>query len=624
MISLKKLYWEIKERHLRKWLAIYFSSALTVVYLVNLITNRYGIPSFIFDYTLLIAIVGLLNISVFGWFHGKEGKNNFTWKEIVAHSVIIVAAIIFVLFLRRTSAEQNLPIASNSIAVLPFSNLSDSKEDEYFSDGITDDILTNLSKINELKVISRTSSMKYKDVKKSIREIAKELGVSTVLEGSVRRSGNRVRIVSQLIDANNDNHIWSETYDRELKDIFAIQSDVASRIAAALKTELSLKEKGRIERKPTENIDAYAYYLKGRQQYNQYQLKENEDAIEMFKKALELDSNYALAYAGLADAYAQRGGIFGFEKSWLDSSIQMSEKALSLNSDLAEGYKSMGVAYVYLGNFKKALENYKKAVEINPNYAPAVSNLSSMHWWLGEYEDAYKWAVKGVQLDPARASSYGVLGLIYSGLTLDSAAEKWNMASIDLQPASSIRHAELTKLYLAQGNYDKARNYIQQILISKPNNYSLLTAAGDIELFDGNLSKAKAYYDSSFAHSQVNTKENSTTYAYILWKQGAKEKAGKYFNNIKKNSEDAIKQNTSDFNIPYDLARISAILGNDTEAFHWLKQSISYGWRFYRICLNDPLLENLHGNENFKLMMNDLEKLVNKMKERVLQIEKGT
>ncbi len=177
---------------------------------------------------------------------------------------------------------------------VPFKNLSDSKEDEYFSDGVTEDIITQLSKIGDLKVISRTSVMRYKASDKNIREIGKELNVATVLEGSVRRLGNEVRIVAQLIDASNDEHLWAETYDKELTKIFSIQSEIAQQIAAALKAKLSPAEKERIEKRPTESLDAYAYYLKGRQYYYRYHRQDNENAIGLFVKALELDPNYAL------------------------------------------------------------------------------------------------------------------------------------------------------------------------------------------------------------------------------------------------------------------------------------------------------------------------------------------
>jgi len=192
--------------------------------------------------------------------------------------------------------------AKKSIAVLPFKSLSDSKEDEYFSDGTTEDIISQLSKIGELKVISRTSAMRFKNTTKSLREIGRELDVATILEGSVRRSGDRVRIVSQLVDTRTDEPLWTETYDRQMSDIFEIQSDVAQKIATELRAQLSPEVKRRMERKPTESLEAYDYYLKGREYYYRYRKQDNEHAIELFKKALELDPDYALAYAGLGDA----------------------------------------------------------------------------------------------------------------------------------------------------------------------------------------------------------------------------------------------------------------------------------------------------------------------------------
>ena len=182
-----------------------------------------------------------------------------------------------------------------SIAVLPFDNLSESKEDEFFSDGMTEDVIAQLSKIGRLKVISRTSIMGFKGTNRSLREVGKELEVSVILEGSIRRSENRVRIVAQLIDAASDHHIWAETYDREMEDIFEIQSDVAKKIAEALKTKLTQTEQRLIEKKPTVNIAAYELYLKGRE--NLFRDKNSvEQAILYFKKAIDLDANFALAF----------------------------------------------------------------------------------------------------------------------------------------------------------------------------------------------------------------------------------------------------------------------------------------------------------------------------------------
>ena len=234
-------------------------------------------------------------------------------------------------------------VDSKSIAVLPFDNLSPDPENEYFSLGITEDIITQLSKITELRVTSRTSAMRYQDSEKSVREIAQELQVASILEGSVRRVGNQVRITAQLIDPKTDEHLWAETYDREIEDIFAIQSDVAEQIASSLKVELSPEDRARIERKPTENLTAYDYYLKGRDHYYSYSREDNERAIEFFNEALEVDPDYALAHGGLADAYAQRWLWYGFGEGWLDSAIEESNKAVALDPDLAETYQAEGL-----------------------------------------------------------------------------------------------------------------------------------------------------------------------------------------------------------------------------------------------------------------------------------------
>lgn len=228
---------------------------------------------------------------------------------------IAVLAVLLAAFLWQTRARRPVPsgvqVDRKSIAVLPFENLSPDPENAFFADGMTEDILTQLAKIRDLKVISRSSVMRYKGTQKPIRAIAQELGVATVLEGSVRRAGNRVRIVSELIDARNDQHLWADTYDRDLKDVFAIQSEVAQQIAGALRATLSPAERQLIERSPTENLAAYDQYMKGRELYYHYRKADNESAVQAIQKALKLDPNFALPYAGLGDAYAQ--GLSGLD-----------------------------------------------------------------------------------------------------------------------------------------------------------------------------------------------------------------------------------------------------------------------------------------------------------------------
>jgi tetratricopeptide (TPR) repeat protein len=216
----------------------------------------------------------------------------------------------------------------------------------------------------------------------------------------VRRSGERVRIVGQLIDAQSDKHLWADTYDRELKDIFEVQSDVAKQIAVALEAELSPEEKERIEKTPTADLRAYDYYLKGREYVLRYTKEDNERGLELYQKALALDPNYALAHAGIANTYSFRYFRFGFPPAWKDSAIAVAEKALSIDPDLAEAHLALGIAYWGKGWFPKALERFHRAVEINPNYSAAVGNIGSLHGMLGEYAEAFRWHKKSVALTP--------------------------------------------------------------------------------------------------------------------------------------------------------------------------------------------------------------------------------
>src|SRR6266705_1227532 len=264
---------------------------------------------------------------------------------LVATGIIISAAAGFFL-LPRAAAHK----VDKSIAVLPFENLSDEKENAYFADGVQDDILTNLSKIGDLKVISRTSVMSYRgNGTRNAREVGKALGVATLLEGSVRRAGNRVRVSVQLINANNDEHIWAEDYDRDLTDVFAIQTDLARKIASALQAKLSPNENARLDRQPTKDSDAYLLYVQAHDYANRKdRFRETSlKAEELFEQAIKLDPNFALAFAGLS-----------MVQSWLyheaeptparrEKARLNANEALRLQPDLPEGHLALGFSYYY-------------------------------------------------------------------------------------------------------------------------------------------------------------------------------------------------------------------------------------------------------------------------------------
>jgi len=298
---------------------------------------------------------------------------------------------------------QDIAAVAKSVAVLPFENMSTDPENEYFSDGITDDIIAQLSKISALKVISRTSSMQYKKSTKKITAIAEELGVGAVLEGSVRKAGQRVRIVAHLVDPKTEKHLWGDTFDRKLDDIFEVQSEVAQQITGALEVALSPEEKQRVEKKATGDADAYNLYLLGRFQANKWSEADVQKGIEYYQQAVSKDPGYAVAYAGLADAYELLS--IGFSSKppveYLATAKTMALKALEMDDSLAEAHTSLAYAR-WLGDldWPGAEREFKRALELKSSYVMAHEWYAEYLAALGRHEEAIAEIKRAQQLDP--------------------------------------------------------------------------------------------------------------------------------------------------------------------------------------------------------------------------------
>jgi non-specific serine/threonine protein kinase len=329
------------------------------------------------------------------------------WKRPIPFVVSAFALIVIIAGLLIFGGKTGEPASrslNKAIAVLPFTSIGASEEDEYFCDGIHDDILSQVAKIGDLKVVSRTSVMRYKDTDKNIREIAQELGVGTILEGSVRRAGEKVRIVAQLINAQTDDHLWTETYDRDYIDIFAIQSDVAENIASALKATLTQEEISSIKSEPTENMEAYDYYLKGKYYWdNKSDRESNMLAAELLEKAVELDSSFTLAYALLAavDFTLYSAITWDPTPERLEKGKSALEKATDLDPKLSDIHVAQGTYYFRIEkDYQRALINYLKALKSRPNDSEINRGIGRSYMFLGEWEKAEQYLLKAYELDP--------------------------------------------------------------------------------------------------------------------------------------------------------------------------------------------------------------------------------
>jgi adenylate cyclase len=302
---------------------------------------------------------------------------------------------------REERVEASAPALRKSIAVLPFENLSEDKANAYFADGIHEEILTRLSRIRDLKVISRTSTQRFKNAPDNISQIASQLGVANVLEGSVRKAGNHVRVHVQLIDAESDSHLWAERYDRELIDIFAVESDIAAKIAEALQARLSGAERRAISVQPTKNTEAHQLYLKGRYHWLKFFAPGDERVRDYFEQAIQLDPSYAPAYAGLGLYYAfgAANGILPPSK-WPKAESAV-KKALALDETLVDVYNPLAAVEIYYKRDWPAAERaFRRGAELNPNDADIPGHYGAFLAWFGRNEESLAQLERAAQLDP--------------------------------------------------------------------------------------------------------------------------------------------------------------------------------------------------------------------------------
>src|SRR6516164_7122760 len=396
-----------------------------------------------------------------------------------------VAALLIAGFflLPRASARK----VDKSIAVLPFQNLSDDKENTYFADGVQDDVLTNLSKIGDLKVISRTSVMRYRGQAPNLREVGKALGVSNILEGSVRRSGNKVRVNVQLIDANTDEHIWANDYDGDVTDVFAIQSDLAQKIAEALQAKLSAGEKSQMTRKPTENGEAYLAFVQAHDLSCAFEdfdkLKQGE---QLFERAIDLDPNFALAIARYSQLESWIVHTFDPTPARREKARTLAERALQLQPDLPEAHLARGISYYYSDNdYDAAMKEFEIAQRGLPNESEIYLYIGSIQRRQGKWAESTANIEKAVSLNPKDVWPLQNLTFNYAMLRNYDKANQTIDRALTLNPTSVELWDVKSKLAIAEKGdlsvAEKGFEVVKSVPLTKMQ--KLTVASGRAEVF---------------------------------------------------------------------------------------------------------------------------------------------
>src|SRR6266699_600481 len=439
---------ELQRRKVYRVAAAYIIAAGFIIQMGSAILPAWELPNWTFRLVVVLLLIGFPIALILAWAFDVTSEGIRATKGtaaethlrrnmiiLVATGVIVSAAAGFFL-LPRTSARN----IDKSIAVLPFENLSGDPDNAYFADGMQDDILTNLSKIGDLKVISRMSVMSYRGSgTRNARDIGKALGVATLVEGSVRRIGNRVRVNVQLINASNDEHIWAEDYDRDLTDVFAIQTDLAQKIVYTLQAKLSPNEKARLDRRPTQDPNAYLLFVQAHDYANRTDMFRDTSlkAESLFEQAIKLDPNFSLAYAGLSMVESWVYHSFDPLPSRRNKARLNADEALRLQPDLPEGHLALGFSYYYGDrDYQRALAEFEIAKRGLPNEAQAYMAIGAIQRRQGRWAESTANLEKAAALDPKNSSVLLNLAYNYMATRNFEAADKTFDRGIEAAPES--------------------------------------------------------------------------------------------------------------------------------------------------------------------------------------------
>jgi TolB-like protein/Tfp pilus assembly protein PilF len=581
-VNPKTFFAELKRRNVYKVAVAYAVLAWLLIQVATQVFPFFEIPNWGVRLIVLFIVIGFPIALILAWAfeltpEGIKRAEDVDLSKSIAPktgrklTVIMIAIVVLALSLLVFQLMRPHPAMSvakplgahndKSVAVLPFANLSRDPDNAYFAAGIQDEIITRLAKITELKVISCTSTQRFKSAPDDLPAIAKQLGVANILEGSVQRTTDQLRVNVQLVEAATDAHLWADTFDRKLTDIFKIESEIAKTVAETLQAKLSGSEQHAIAARPTENTEAYQLYLKGRFFWNKRTGQNLNKAADYFKSAIAADPKYALAYVGLADAYVLMPLYgAGAPRDCYPQAKAAAKKALELDDSLGEAHTSFAQVLCYYDfDFSQATREFQRAIELNPNYATA-------HQWYGNSD-----LVALARFDEAIAEV---------------------KRAIELDPLSLVINTDLGTTYYRARRYDEAIEQLRKTLEMDPGFYytrwnlgSALAAKGALDAAIGEYQKARALSDNPLMLGLL---------AHAYGSSGNKAEAMKILDQLAALSKQRYVS-------AYTFALVYLGLGDKEQALRWLAKSYQEragdALRYIRV---DPLLDSLRGDPRFE------------------------
>jgi serine/threonine-protein kinase len=593
---LRRLLTQFRSRKIVQWAIAYGAGAWLLLQVFDTIGPRWGLTELMSRTLDVVLIVGFAATLVFAWYHGEQGRQRVSGVEL-----LILGALLFLggIGLRLSTVEHGEQTVSSTaqpgpssaivntpgerlrtIAVLPFDNYSPNEEDAYFAAGITEEITGQLARIGDLTVLSRVAVERAVESENSLEDIARLLGAGTVLEGSVRMAGQQVRITAQLIEVESQRHLWSENFDRELTDIFQIQTDVALAIGNALLAQLSGRERLRIETPVTDDIRAYQLYLK----QGRVPVARNREAIELLEQALELDPGFAEARARLSWRHTWAFRMTG-DPSEAELAKVIALEALKQDPELPRGHYALAAALEALERMKDAGAAYARAYSLDPNDIFILDDGSFFLATQGAPAEGLEMAFRSVRLDPNNPNTrwHAYIPLFFLGDTERSTA--WLQLARDEEMEFHRLAAAEAELELAKGNPDRAAAMAREMLERFPDSREAQEAPG-------------AWFMPHFA-----PRSRRTLVGFVLSERGEDAAANRAFDESLEAAEEAVANGSTMQGRALDAASIHAYRGDHEAALRELERAYALGFRADFALAVDPFFVSVREESRFKALL---------------------
>jgi TolB-like protein len=647
--KLSQFWQELKRRRVVHVIVVYATAAFVIIELVNNVYEPLRLPDWTPTLVILILAIGFPLAVIFSWIFdvtpegiektkpahklSKEDKpvSSKGWKIASYISFFVIVALIILNIIPRSGESKEISILEKSIAVLPFKYLSDDPEKQYLADGMMDAILLHLSKIEDLRVMSRTSVEQYRGTIKTTRSIGQELDVEYLLEGSFQKFGEDVRLIVQLIKTSEESHVWANEYNSKWSEIFFIQGEVAQTIARELHAEITPEEKQLIEKIPTTDTTAYNLYLKANDYYNEYlktfDLSFYQNADRLYNAALDIDPAFAKAYVGLANLiWGNQFSEGYFSESFLDSCLVLINIALSFDDQLDEAYFLKGRYYQENGHFDEALYNYDKALKINPNYYSAYQYKGRIFWYqrpdIVKCIDNSQQALNLIRGDE-RPNLLRTLGGTYLNVGFIEKAKQYYQEAFALDGNKARYLGSLAWLEFHLENYEEAYKLRKQ---SDEIDSTFRRGIVFYNLAPGHKEEAyelaQKYVEFHEKSGGLNLFE-SHQIGYAFWQVGKYREAENYFNQQIKYGEESIKLNRDIAQwgaAQYDLVCTYAFLGDTAKAYQYLDEfdKVNYfGLWWIGYAKHNPFIKSIRYNERYQKTLQNMEAKYQAEHERV-------